>query len=370
MPRQLRLELAGGHYHVMARGDRREPIFLNVADREDFVGLLGEVCQRHGWRVHAWVLMGNHYHLLLETPQPNLVSGMSQLQQTYTQRFNRRHRQSGHLFGGRYKAVLVEVDLEGPDQRARLERSRVRERSDYFTIVADYIHLNPVRAGLVSLGRGKGLMGYAWSSLVQAYARPTSRRARWMEVGPVLAGYEQSDTPRGRQRMMTELEGKARAEAAQKVGLRVPEGQSLQSTLRRGWYFGSQEFGERTLRLVGKVGAKLSRKGEHYEGARVARDHGEKEAERLSTLGLKEVARPGSGSARRRKRKGRAVGERLAAAAVASVVRERTSVSVAWVAQRFRFGSAGNASQQMYHCRQQATQDRALASLLARLRAL
>ena len=370
MPRQPRLEMAGAHYHVTSRGVERRTIFRDDSDCEKFVELLGWTATHFGWRVHAWVLMGNHYHLLIETTQGNLSRSMQRLNQRYSDAFNRRHRQSGHLFGGRYKAVLVEVDLEGPDQRARLERSRVRERSDYFTIVADYIHLNPVRAGLVSLGRGKGLMGYAWSSLVQAYARPTSRRARWMEVGPVLAGYEQSDTPRGRQRMMTELEGKARAEAAQKVGLRVPEGQSLQSTLRRGWYFGSQEFGERTLRLVGKVGAKLSRKGEHYEGARVARDHGEKEAERLSTLGLKEVARPGSGRARRRKRKGRAVGERLAAAAVASVVRERTSVSVAWVAQRFRFGSAGNASQQMYHCRQQATQDRALASLLARLRAL
>ena len=123
----------------MARGDRREPIFLNVADRGDFVSLLGEVCQRHGLPVHAWVLLGNHYHLLLETPQPNLVSGMSLLQQTYTLRFNRRHPQSGHLFGGRYKAECVEGGLEVPDQRARRERSRARDRSDYFTIVADEV---------------------------------------------------------------------------------------------------------------------------------------------------------------------------------------------------------------------------------------
>ncbi|MGI8603326.1 MAG: transposase, partial [Verrucomicrobiales bacterium] len=98
MPRQLRIEMAGGMYHVMARGDRREPIFHGDADRELFLRTLGEACERCGWRVHAWVLMSNHYHLLLETPRPNLVAGMSWLQNTFTIRFNRRHRLSGHLF--------------------------------------------------------------------------------------------------------------------------------------------------------------------------------------------------------------------------------------------------------------------------------
>lgn len=119
MPRQLRIEMAGGMYHVMARGDRREPIFHGDEDRELFLRTLGEACGRCGWRVHAWVLMSNHYHLLLETPRPNLVAGMSWLQNTFTIRFNRRHRLSGHLFGGRYSRAERDSLLEGSPKGVR-----------------------------------------------------------------------------------------------------------------------------------------------------------------------------------------------------------------------------------------------------------
>ena len=105
MPRKARVEFAGAVYHLLDRGDRREAIFLDDRDRENFLTTLGQVCERAGWRVHACVLMTNHYHLLVETPQANLVAGMRWFQTTYTVRFNRRHRLSGHLFQGRYKAV-------------------------------------------------------------------------------------------------------------------------------------------------------------------------------------------------------------------------------------------------------------------------
>ena len=134
MARKARVEFGGAIYHVLDRGDRREAIFRDDADRERFLATLGEGCGRTGWRVHAWVLMSNHYHLLLETPQANLVAGMRWFQTTSTVRFNRRHRLSGHLFQGRYKAVVVD-----PGQRG------------YFATLSDYIHLNPVRARLVGL---------------------------------------------------------------------------------------------------------------------------------------------------------------------------------------------------------------------------
>lgn len=88
MARGIRVEYAGAFYHVMARGNRRERIFREEADRGFFCQTLGEACARTGWKVHAWVLMGNHYHLMLETPEPNLVAGMQWLQNTYTRRFN------------------------------------------------------------------------------------------------------------------------------------------------------------------------------------------------------------------------------------------------------------------------------------------
>jgi len=104
MPRKIRLEFSGALYHAMSRGDRREKIFLDDVDRHDFLKTLAEACQKTGWQVHAYCLMSNHYHLVLETPEPNLVAGMAWLQSTYTIRLNHRHKLYGHVFSGRYKA--------------------------------------------------------------------------------------------------------------------------------------------------------------------------------------------------------------------------------------------------------------------------
>ena len=108
MARKLRIEYPGAVYHVMNRGDRREAIFLNEKDRELFLETLGEACAKTGWEVHAFCLMGNHFHLVMETPRANLVAGMKWFLGTYTSRFNRRHRLFGHLFSGRYKALIVD----------------------------------------------------------------------------------------------------------------------------------------------------------------------------------------------------------------------------------------------------------------------
>jgi len=145
MPRKPRIEYAGAVYHVMCRGNRREAIFRNGRDSEMFLDTLGESIGRCGWRVHAYVLMGNHYHMLIETPEPNLVAGMRWLQGTYTQRFNARHGECGHLFQGRYKALPV--GREG----------------GYFSSVAEYIHLNPARVKGYDFEKNK-LEDHVWSS--------------------------------------------------------------------------------------------------------------------------------------------------------------------------------------------------------------
>ena len=103
MPRQVRIEFPGATYHVMCRGDRREDIFRDDGDREMMLATLAETVGKTGWQVHAWVWMSNHYHLVLDTPEANLVKGMTWFQTTYTTRFNARHHLCGHLFGGRYK---------------------------------------------------------------------------------------------------------------------------------------------------------------------------------------------------------------------------------------------------------------------------
>ncbi len=110
MARPLRLEFTGALYHITSRGDRHEDIYEDDADRKAFTSVLGNVCKTYNWVCHAYCLMSNHYHLLIETPDANLSRGMRQLNGVYTQTFNRAHGQAGHVFQGRYKAVLVEKD--------------------------------------------------------------------------------------------------------------------------------------------------------------------------------------------------------------------------------------------------------------------
>lgn len=134
MARPLRLEFAGGRFHVTLRGNDRQVIFRQDADRYRFLKLLSELPERFGTRIHAYVLMNNHVHLLLETPEPNLSRTMQWLGVSYTMWYNVRHRRSGHLFQGRFKAFVVE-DLHGWQEVAR------------------YVHLNPVRVGRLGLGK-------------------------------------------------------------------------------------------------------------------------------------------------------------------------------------------------------------------------
>ena len=145
MARPLRLEFPGALYHVTARGNRRESIYQDDDDRREFLVLVGDVCQRNNWWIHAYCLMGNHYHLVIETPEANLSKGMGQLNGRYAQRYNRRHNRVGHLFQGRYTAILV-------------------QKQTHLLELARYVVLNPVRANLLMHADQ-----YSWSSY-----RPTA----------------------------------------------------------------------------------------------------------------------------------------------------------------------------------------------------
>jgi REP-associated tyrosine transposase len=140
MSRSLRIEFPGAVYHITSRGNARQKIYRDNDDREEFLAVLTEAINRFGWICHAYCLMDNHFHLLIETPKPNLSLGMRQLNGVYTQRFNRRHHRVGHLLQGRFKAILVEKETH------LLELCR-------------YVVLNPVRAKRV----GKA-DGWRWSS--------------------------------------------------------------------------------------------------------------------------------------------------------------------------------------------------------------
>lgn len=153
MARKLRLEYPGAIYHVINRGNYRSHVFKTQGAAQAFEACLFAACLRSGWVLHAYVIMGNHYHLALETPQGNLAAGMQWLQSTFANRFNQLRGERGHLFQGRYKALLVEA-------------------GEALGQVCHYIHLNPVRAGLASVGQLDGYRGSSYWYLKRPKHRP------------------------------------------------------------------------------------------------------------------------------------------------------------------------------------------------------
>ena len=165
MARPLRLEFPGACYNLTARGDRQEPIFEDDQDRLVFLDLLAKEVLQQGWRLYAFCLMGNHYHLLLESPEPNLVQGMRRLNGVYTQAFNRRHRRVGPVLQGRYKSILV-------------------DKQSYLLELARYVVLNPVRAKMVA-----SVEDWHWSSYL-----PTAGKIAcppWLAADAVLGLFGQ-----------------------------------------------------------------------------------------------------------------------------------------------------------------------------------
>jgi len=213
----------------MARGDRGEPIFQVDEDRGVFLETLEEAVQRTGWVVHAFVLMTNHYHLLLETPEPNLVQGMQWFQGTYTKRYNATHRLHGHVYQGRYKAVLIDG-----------------EEKEFTDRIGTYIHLNPVRAGMVPAEDG-ALKTYRWSSF-PAYLMTPRRRPPWLETRKIFwsAGILR-DNRAGRRKYETRIEDQAEFWRS-KTGKK--ELDKEWASIRRGWYLGYSDFRDRLLDMI------------------------------------------------------------------------------------------------------------------------
>jgi len=295
MPRKLRIQYPGAMYHVMNRGDQRQDIFKDDVDRQRFLLALGETCQKTDWQIHAYCLMRNHFHLVIETPQPNLVDGVKWLLGVYTKRYNIRHRLCGHVFAGRYKALVVEGSGNG-----------------YLRTVCDYVHLNPVRARL--LEPVQPLESFRWSSYPD-YLRPASRRPGWLRVERLLGEKGiPNDTEAGRAQFAREMERR-----------RTEESAAGYEQIRGSWFLGSEEFRQELL------AAASQRVGLNNYGAE-RRETSAAKAERiideeLRRLGWSEEELP-------RRRKGDA-----GKVAVARRLRQETTLSLSWIARRLKMGS-------------------------------
>jgi putative transposase len=247
MPRKLRIQYEGATYHVMNRGDQGEDIFKDDADRELFLKTLGEACAKTSWQVHAYCLMRNHFHLVVETPRANLVAGMKWFLGTYTARFNRRHKYFGHLFSGRYKALIVDASGSG-----------------YLRTVCDYVHLNPVRAKL--LKRGRQLSDYPWSTY-PFYLKVRAQRPSWLRVDRVLgeAGIPM-DSAAGREELRKRMELR-----------RWEDDEEMWKKIRRGWALGSEDFREELLDAITarndeRVGGEELLESEQQRAERIVRE--------------------------------------------------------------------------------------------------
>ena len=211
MARPLRLEHAGAVWHATSRGNDRSPIFLDDRDRERFLEVLAKVVDTVRWRLHAFVLMGNHYHLLVETPEPNLSVGMRQVNGLYGQGFNRAHGRTGHLFQGRFKGILV-------------------QRDTHLLEVCRYVVLNPVRASLAASAEE-----WPWSSY--PYTVGTKPAPAWLDTSWTLSQFGDS---------------RARARARYRAFVKEGEakGDSLWDRLQGQVFLGSDGFREEVEKTV------------------------------------------------------------------------------------------------------------------------
>lgn len=296
MPRQLRVQYEGAIYHLMNRGDRREEIFRDDLDRKTFLQTLGAACEKTGWQMHAYCLMKNHFHLVVETPRANLVAGMKWLLGTYTMRFNRRHRLSGHLFAGRYKSLLIDETTPG-----------------YLRTVCDYVHLNPMRAGLLK-GSSQSLQHYPWSSY-PIYMHSPRRRPVWLRCDRLLGEHGLvKDTRRARLEFGRRMEQR-----------RFDANDSALTAIRRGWVFGPEDF---VARLLDRLDKPVS---EHHQ-ARERAQTDEQKAEGIIRTALIKIGWKNKELSRHRKSDPHKV-------RLARELRAHTSVSLKWIAKRLEMGS-------------------------------
>lgn len=286
----------------MNRGDHREPIFRSDKDREVFLQTLGQACEKTDWWVHAWCLMRNHFHLVVETPRANLVPGMKWLLATYTMRFNHRHKLCGHLFSGRYKALPVDGSSTG-----------------YLKSVCDYVHLNPARAKRV-WGTQK-LSEFRWSSYPE-YLKDRSARRPWLRVDRLLGEHGiPQDSPAGRAHFERRMELRRAAEDGEEF-----------LALRRGWCVGSEAFRKELL-------AQMRAGPEHY-GEEI-RESGEEKARRLIQAELTTLGWPDQVLEGRPKGDSEKV-------RIALRLRRETTMTLAWIARALHMGTKTHLSHLLY----------------------
>ena len=238
MARSLRIDFPETFYHVLSRGNERREIFSADADYKKFLDLIGRMAEKFGLEVHAYVLMNNHYHLLVKTNKANLSRAIQWLGVSYSVWFNRRYQRSGHLFQGRFKSFLIQDEI-------------------YFTAMCMYIHGNPQRAGIV-----EKLVDYPWSSY-PAYSGKKSPN-KWLKMESVLGLYEGN-----------------RRRFAREQQIALEKGGQILQDLHSGLYLGTPDFADECL--------KKANKEKHREKPQIRALLGEKDIKQMAIKVLERI---------------------------------------------------------------------------------
>lgn len=289
-------------YHVINRGNYRGDIFRSEKAKAAFLKCLDEACAKSGWKVHAWCVMSNHYHLALETPRGNLSDGMQWLQGTFSRRFNSLRRENGHLFQGRYKSLAVEPSGLGA--------------------LCHYIHLNPVRAGIC---RWEALGQWPWSSL--RWMLDPKLRAKWYTPGACLEQTgELADTAAGRRSYLKYLSWLNEDEPAKKA-LNF-------ASMSKGWAIGSIDF-------------KKSLVIEHQEAAKAIKQT-QSEWQNLRKAILEDVLTEMLGKLNKQRgdllREGKSVPWKLA---LAAAMKAKTVATNRWLGEQLHMGNMHEVSRKV-----------------------
>jgi REP element-mobilizing transposase RayT len=304
MARTLRLEYEGACYHVINRGNYRRGIFASEGAAEAFERALKETAERFGWRIHAYVIMSNHFHLAVETPKPNLSAGMKYLQGTWANRFNRYRGENGRPFQGRYKSLHVEP-------------------GHALAQVAHYIHLNPVRARITPMEQ---LAAFRWSSL---WWSPRKNRPAWLEVETLLreAG-GLNDGPAGWRSYRTYLSLLAEEDPRQRQG--------KFGDLSRGWVVGTKEFRRdmaKELKLRGVDLELPTRAGNEGAAAELLHEDWTDRLEKAAKAGRIDLQNLGPL---------KSAGDKVV---LAAALKRTTGVSNGWLSENLKMGTPASVSQ-------------------------
>lgn len=298
MPRKQRIEFAGARYHIISRGNYRKNLFADPGTATAFEKCIFEAVERCGWKLYAYVLMSNHYHLAIETPEPNLVAGMQWLQGTFATRFNRFKRESGHVFQGRYKALIVE---EGRPLLGLI----------------DYLHLNPVRARVCKL---EDLKSYSLSSYPKYWKRtPVAGLVR----GSMLSLLGVSDSIAGMKKYKQHLELCEEKDAKKR--------DDLFRNYCRGWFIGSAQAKKALAKDLAD-----EHPGVDWEGVDM-KALNQSKWERLVVREMKKLKKTNKDAATDLKGAAWKV-------KIAKLLRRTTTVSNVWLAERLQMGHPNRVS--------------------------